>query len=135
MKVSKYDKGTGRILALYDVPNPDDQCGESHGFIEGWYAQDEFYVEHGKAVKRPVMQLRLDNPEIVADGIGTATVSGIPEQTEVAITGPVGSPDAMENIYMVDEGSISMSVALPGEYRIVVSSWPHKEWETVIHAS
>lgn len=130
MNVTLYSVSTGALGALYTVPNPGDQCGPGQSWIEGWHDASLFYVSGHPpaATPRPECPVLCDRIQIDADGLDTATLSGIPENTVVSVSGPV------EAELVVSDGVLEFTAAIPGDYVLAVRPWPARAKEFFIRA-
>jgi hypothetical protein len=107
MRATLFNTLTGAITRHGSFHDPNAQCGADELWIEGQWADSQFYVAGGVAVPRPA----LDAPEgwvIAADDIEAITVTA-PAGTLVRM------PDGSELV--LEDGVLEWSTALAGEYR------------------
>lgn len=78
-------------------------------------------VVDGALVDRDINAASLDVTEIDADGVDTATISGIPNPSTVTVTGPIESEQT------VTDGTLEVTTNTTGEYKIKISSFPYQD--------
>lgn len=100
---------------------------ENEGVIDGIHSADFFYVADGVAVDRPSNPSVADKTSINADGLDAVTISGIPTGSIVMMKG--------HGIWVVDDDVFELTVDTPGEYVVVVDSFPCVRKEFIINAS
>lgn len=126
---TRYETATGKIIGWFGCRPAiaDAQLLTGQGRIDDSYRSDDFYIQNGVAVARPDNNTTINTTSIQGDGIDEATISNIPNPSEVRVFG-VGD-------YTVTDGEFVFTVDTPGEYRIIVDSFPIKEKEFIINAS
>lgn len=84
------------------------------------------YVVGGVVLEKQSFPLSVSPAQIAADGLDTATISGIPTGTQVEW--PDGQTDT------VTDGIVEFSVDLPGTYTLKFSAIPYLDQEVTIEA-
>jgi hypothetical protein len=80
---------------------------------------------------RPSPACPLDKPTITADGLDTATVSGIPTGASVRVTDSNGATD-----YTVNDGTLEVTADEPGTITITVTpAFPYKPLTVTVTAT
>lgn len=87
------------------------------------------YMVDDEPTTRPAMPCVQDKSTIVANGTDVSTISGLPQDCHVGISGPV-----MSSIDVAD-GSFELTADVSGVYCITITCWPYlkKEFEIVAH--
>lgn len=107
--ISRYIPQTGEILGpLHGLPeilelNRKMFPGE---YIDGEFYPDTHYVKEGSAVPRPEM-------EIMVEGL---QISNIPVPAQLYIN---------HASYVVESSTVEISIDQPGQYTILIESWPY----------
>ena len=92
---------------------------------------DRWRVVDGTLIERATMTPTVSAATIAADGIATATITGLPDPCVVSIAGAVTAGPVQ-----VTGGALTLASTQPGEIRIAVRADPtHKPWETTVHAA
>lgn len=125
---------TGKIVACYFGPHEfvevqKTQFDENYHFIYQKSDGNSQYVFDGDIVDRPSMSGTLDKPEILADGVDEATITGLPTECNVTVSGPVDGSTPVTN------GTFAMTADIPGIYMVKIESWPYLKQEFEIVAT
>ncbi|WP_043062088.1 hypothetical protein [Brucella anthropi] len=91
--------------------------------IDGADIAASYYIVDGSLSIRPIASI--SSTEIKADGIDSATITGIPEGAHVRIDG---------YIYEISGGSLEFTTDHPGTYRISIDTWPLLPFEAEVKA-
>lgn len=113
IEYSKYNSNTGEITQYGTMQNELFELEES--VVIGSYNNTEFYINNGIATLRPV--LALSKTSIAADGIDTATATGLPIPFAVDIDG--------EEIE-INDGVFDFCHTIPGTYTITPRTFPYQ---------
>lgn len=134
-KFARYLSGSSRIIGvigLYSEPNA--TCigeGESwaecpEGFGDG---ADGYCIINGQVVPQPPPLCAADKTAIEADGVDTATISGIPPGAKVTVEDVYGV-----SRYTVNDGVLQVTADEPGRITVSVDAPPALTYQTVIVA-
>jgi hypothetical protein len=76
--------------------------------------------------ERPMVAIAVDRTEITADGVDTASITGLPDPCTLLIDGvPV----------TVDGGRLELTADMPATYSIVFDQFPAMSWSVEITAT
>lgn len=124
-----YDLSTGRITSAGEtsavITGITPSGGE--GVAEGPCNLATDYISAGAVTPRLTVVTSIDVKDIQADGIDTATITGIPAGWSCAIDGL----DAM----VTDGSDIAFTAVTPGAYIIKFTQWPYQDVEFTINAT
>lgn len=126
-----YDAADGRIKRFGNAP-PDHvaiQAGPGEVAIEGSGSDTGHYVVSGAIVPRPTMPTSIDKTECLADGVDVVTISGVPNPTDVRVSGPASE------VMQVTDGALELTFDVPGRYRILLQAFPYLDHEYQIDAT
>lgn len=125
-----YEAATGRIAGRCGGDNPQDQCEPGYSYIEEIAPANSAaqYVSNGAIADRPANSSALDTSSIPADEMTPATITGVPNPTNARIIGP------MSGDMVITGGRLEIVAGIPGEYRVILDSFPYLEVEFAIHA-
>lgn len=131
MIYTQYAARTGRILHRITIPDYDTEGYDLHHSLlhEGVVDAATHYFVAGAPVERPPQKTMVDVTTITANGVETATISGLPAPCRVRVSGP-WEGDAVE----ITDGVMSFAAALPGRYTLHVEAFPCLPWEVAIDA-
>jgi hypothetical protein len=105
------------------ISNPEENALEAVG------TQGTHYIDLSSdpvCVQRPELEYLVTTGIILADGIDSSTVTGIPEDWEFTLDN--GDP-------MLTDGTDVVFTAIePGDYVLRFTKWPYLDVEVVIHA-
>lgn len=122
---------SGKILRYGSCPQSmvgaQAEAGET--VREGTADPGSQYWDGTQLADRPPMPSSIDKLTAVADGVDVVTISGLPNPTDVRITGPAF--DAFE----VTDGTLELTFDPPGKYTVRLSSFPYLDQEYVINAT
>lgn len=123
---ASYDPATGKMYQ-YGTCSDGDLGIQPGTVIEcGPEVRDStHYVLSGVVTARGTLTATLDKATIVADGVDTATLSPLPNPCEVSVN---GSP------VTVTDGSLEVTAALVGTYRIVIDIPQYKTHVWLVEA-
>lgn len=128
VEVSHLDQNTGRIMGKWVLPvSTLDLLPPGLTYpevLDGavWYVD----MDTMTPVERPNMPLTVTKTNILANGVDTVMISGIPFGTRM--TSPLG--DAV-----VEDGVVEFTTTIPGEYAIHLSLFPYLDNKVVIYAT
>jgi hypothetical protein len=124
MRFTVYNPTTGEILRTGQCPEgaADLQAGAGESVL--YEASDPFsqYVSGGALTAKQNLSASWDKTQVTADGVDTATLSGLPDPITFHIDG---------DSYEVVGGTLSFKASTPGEYRIeaVHPEYLYAAWE------
>lgn len=99
---TKYNILTEEITEIggcsYDMLN--EQCKENEAILEGVFSPDMYYISFGIPYIKQPFDLSITTLSIRADGIDSSTISNIPNNTTVNISG---------TSYLITTGSIVLT--------------------------
>jgi hypothetical protein len=133
-----YGLDTGAITGFLDtdLPVQSDWFAVPSGVIESAVEIDAgigrtHYALDGALTARPLPACTLDKTTIIADGLDTATLSGIPAGSSVRVTDSNGTTD-----YTVNDGAMEITADEPGTITITVTpAFPYKPLTVTVTAS
>lgn len=130
-----YALGTGEIIRTGWVAAPQPDLAErlvavqaserGTGVVSGQGDPALQYVSDEAIVDRPEMALTADRCEIAANGVATATITGIPAGAIVSVRG---------RTVQVMDGVLEVTADRPGRYEVVVHCWPYRRSVITIEA-
>jgi len=87
-----------------------------------------WYYENEQRLPRLEAPISIDKTSIIADGIDTAILTGLPNPTKIVVG---------DNLFtvIVEDGSLELTFDLPGTYQIHVDPFPFQYQEVQIVAS
>lgn len=122
-----YDAATGRVLGVGAYDERGDGAA-SRTLVVGTINADTEYAPGGVKAPRPtfdLLTLALDKETILANGVDTATLSGVPVGTLAKVFKDQDTfPRAVTT---VNDGALLLRVDTAGVYRIVLSNFPAQE--------
>jgi hypothetical protein len=140
ISVIGYEDVSGRILAVatFDAGSfrdVDRKVYEREGFdtivveenIE--FSRKDIYVKDGAIAERPTFTTTISSETIPADGVSMVTISGFPADSSLKISGPI------EDTWDETGTTSSITVNLPGTYRVVIQKWPYQYAEVTFNAA
>ena len=132
-----YVTNTGEIRGYLqaDVPPSGDWFEPGVSAIEsvGEFGDDGSaqYLPGGVLTARPPLSCTLDKATITANGLDTATLSGIPAGSSVRVTDSNGTTD-----YTVNDGTMEVTADDPGAITITVTpAFPYKPLTITVTAT
>lgn len=98
--------------------------------VEG---QDNFYYDREQVLlkRKEIQTVGLSKVSLTADAVDSITFTSILPNTLISIYGP-GSIYNIDNVELLEGETFSTSI--PGEYKIKITSWPYRDFETTITA-
>lgn len=119
-----YDKTTGRVLCTFNGAGA--LITSDGGIIEATLTHKDYVdVETKEIKKRPIMDALISSQKVL---LGEVVKLTTPDKALVMVLGP--SSGEIES-----DGEIELTFSLPGTYKIIVSLFPHLDWETTCEAS
>jgi hypothetical protein len=114
-----YDSVTGEVTSTGMTGEPDIsiKAGLGEGALLGRVNPEETYID--VTGQDPVAKARVANPTTY--DAGTQTFSNIPNPSRVEIRGPINAAE------VVTDGEAILSTRVPGEYRVIIRSFPEQE--------
>lgn len=117
----------GAILRTGSCPEGmyEQQASDGEHIMIGQCDDSTHYVAKENIVNKMPFRLTISGKVVVADGIDTITLSGIPKGSTLLVIG------TNMTSYLVDDGEFEFSVDVPGPYTIKCAH-PHyiaREWE------
>lgn len=99
---------------------------EDRKFLDGELDRETQYadisVDPIEVKPRPSFTAEADKQSIFADGTDVITVTGLPQgDTRVSISGPIGTS------WVENRDQITLTVNIPGRYRIRFTQFPYKD--------
>jgi hypothetical protein len=139
IKFAWYDLVTGEIQRVGHAAEQSLDANEAMypelGFILGDALPETHMVdvaaEPPVIVSRPTFSLTVDKTSIAADGIDTATISGIPADTLVTLQPTGDFPSADE---VVTTGSTTLATVYPVPHTLTFELFPYQATQRVIDA-
>lgn len=95
IQISIYDIATGRIMVfagVADAATAELMLQAGQGYVEGRWLAEDYAVIDGEPVSRTALEVAPDRLRILADGLDTATLAGLPEDARVMVGGVVTEP-------------------------------------------
>lgn len=102
------------------------QAGDGRTVIEGTANDLTEYVVAGAVTPKPAMPVVIDKTEVTADGVDTATMTGLPDPCTLRVQG--------EN-HLVEGGEAEVSFDLSGQYVVKIVAFPYLDFEVTINAN
>lgn len=131
MKYTKVETSTGKIVEFMEFSEESDvalNASDDFAMIEGHPTPTSFY-ENGAFFERPKFDVVANKESIQANGSDVLNVSvELNGMHQVSLLGPVC--DEWEQ-----EGSIELTVNLPGTYLLRISQWPYMDAEVKFNAT
>lgn len=126
-----YKTTTGEILRTGRAP--DDmltiQAGAGETVIEGTANDATQYVAAGVVTNKPPMGCTINKTTMLANGVDSATISGVPNPTTARVSGPASSTAT------VIDGTLQLTFDLPGTYKVALTSINKLPQEFAINAT
>lgn len=128
---TKYNLATGEILGTGECIDDhfDLQAGDGEALIEDRFSPVDYYIQESIPVARPELIVVASTSSINADGVEVATISGLPNPTEVELSG------VKRQKFQVLDGVIELVTTTPGRYAFLLKAFPYKDKEIIIHAT
>lgn len=122
---------TGRVVRAATATGSDHAAamlnvGESWIQIPDRVMPDDYFVDRGVLSVRTPLTVVWDKTSIIANGVDTAVLSGLPNPTTVVVS---------RNKFTVTDGSFELSAEDVGDYRVFVDSFRHVPEEFTISAT
>jgi hypothetical protein len=125
---TRYDPNTGEILGQR-IGFYRDVLSEPYSFVLGEGDSKTQYIDTTKSPPviraRPAMAIRQSKTTIIADGVDSMTLSGLPVPCDVTIG---------NSAYHVEDGELEWGTLMPRVYEIRVNAFPYLEWSTEVTA-
>ncbi len=106
------------------------QVGVGEAVYPGFPDPAVYYVDAGVLREREVMPVSIDKLQVVANGIDTVTISGIPGVAERRLVRVNRVPYRLE----AGDPVFELTTDMPGEYRVSVVSPPYLDKEWIVEA-
>ena len=125
-KFAIYNSTTGEINRIYSGRNPGVQIGldEKLIVIADGVRDTTHYILNLEVVERPTFN-QPDRVNLVADGIDKGVTLGLPDKTQVTITG-----DATDSFEVTDD-ILELTFDTPGKYNVVLKVFPYQNLEVI----
>ncbi len=124
-----YSPQTGLIRQVMDIADDEaDLYEQPDGAVMPVTASPELerdYVLDGVVIPRPTLSA-FDKTSIAADGIDTATLSGLPDPCTILINGQE---------HTVTGGTLDLDADRPGTYRVEIRHFPYRDFAQEITAT
>ena len=134
-----YETATGKILGSFsgEEINADEHMnnfpnGSSKLDVTGVATPPDLrkaYVDLSGAEPRVLpmigLPLAVSKETVIADGVDSTTISGVPEGLEILVDG---------TSYTVTDGSLELSFSVPDTYLLTANQWPWLPWKKEIVA-
>jgi hypothetical protein len=134
-----YKAATGEIVSSVDVGFVDEfkdaqiaamlaPWGDGHALMEAGGTTDTHYVaiigEEKRSIPRPGLTVSIegDKTTLLADGIDSITLTGLPDPCEIIIDDP--DPEVETTVTEVTGGGFVFVADDPGVYTVEVRRWP-----------
>lgn len=132
IEISRYELGTGRVIAHLRVPAQfaDLQMNTGEAWVAGHHDPDTVMVIDGEATARQPSPIVADKETIVADGDEAVTLSAIPDGAIMSIVGPGISEHGVE----VNGGVVTFDAQEAGAYVFTFACWPARDSVVIINA-
>lgn len=133
--ITIYELATGKITknVMCDSTEIINQFDfETEGYIEGESNDITQYVFEETITDKPTSPCTIDKYVISPDGVDSATISNIPNPSEVSIT--IVSADGAEfvNNFTVTDGSLVFNSLVVGEYSVKIRTLNYLDYVVLI---
>ena len=140
ISVIGYEDVSGRILAVatFDAGSfrdVDRNVYEREGFstlvVEDAVevSRKDIYIKNGTLSERPTFAPSISPSSIAADGASIVKISKFPKNSTLKISGPI------EDTWDEPGTTSSITVNLPGTYRVAIQNWPYQDTEVTFDAT
>jgi hypothetical protein len=133
MSLTEYLADTGKITRMVSATSEENLnlnkrdgfsyiSGESFGTIQ--------YVNNNVIVSRPTFDVKTNKTTIKADGIDEIVFSDLPSgENKISLY------VAVNDSWIENNSSFSLTVNMPGQYRMLIQQWPYQDVEVTFNAS
>ncbi len=124
----------GVFVTLYTGLNPEIQ--EGFGYIDNVADFETMYIPD---VNTPVATdklahgITIDTSAITADGISTATISGITNSSVASFEVPFDAASISDQT--ISDGTLAFTATKPGDYLIKIALFPYLDYEVTVTAT
>jgi len=130
-----YDTGSGRVLGVGTYDERGDGAA-ARAIAVGSIVPALEYAPAGVKTARPTFNLAtllLDKPNIVANAVDSATVSGVPNGTTAKIY--KDQEIFPRSVAVITDGSVVLRAEVAGVYRIVLENFPTQDTTFTVTAA
>lgn len=121
------DGNYGRILANRELKFIN-HSGETYANL------NTDFVMNGEKRSRPRPAIAIDKTLVKAGGNDVATITNIPEGSNIGISVLVGGAARPIQNFPFDGPDIEFPAPVPGLYIVTITKWPYRDWERTIEA-
>ena len=129
--ITYYDKSTGVFGEswFYQTQETKNLNVQGRDYVIGKWDTRTYYMLNAQPTERPIFTPTISPGSIPADGVSTVTISGFPADSSLKISGPI------EDTWDETGTTSSITVNLPGTYRVVIQKWPYQYAEVTFNAT